>query len=93
MSNFKTPTIYGPRAQEIQWLNCIVTSHGLICGCDKPFDHLQDILKNNHQAKCLFGQEDTTGEKDHKTTLEDTGFDEGDLERLFEEDGEEEEQR
>lgn len=76
----------GPRALEISWLNTIVNTHGMICSCEKPWIHLQDILQNQ-QVRChLIGD----GE-DHAFT-ENTGdadidhFDQGDLEQLFSED-------
>lgn len=88
MSIFMQNTNFGPRAQEIQWMNIIVTSHGMICGCEKPWNHLQDILKNQ-QLRCHF-----IGETSTQDVATYTGDDDGDvldaglLEELFKEDTE-----
>ncbi len=82
-----TPVIYGPQALEYQWLNSIVTNHGLICGCDHPFEHLQKVLQRRGQQLCLTSGD--TADNGHKDAEEDGGFSAGDLERLFAEDGDE----
>lgn len=82
MSSFKVPPIYGPRTLELHWINSIVNTHGLICGCDKPFDHLEDILKNNKQAKCLFTEGASTGEEKGDLTA-DFDLKPGELDALF----------
>lgn len=77
---------FGPRALQIQWINCIVTTHGMICSCEKPFHHLQDLLKDQ-QVKCHFtGDPNTDGAAAITTGNGEDHFDEGDLDRLFEED-------
>lgn len=87
MSKFLKEPYYGPRALEIQWMNGIVTSHALFCGCEKPFYHLQDILKQQ-QTRCLFiGEEDSLipTTKQNGEEKEDP-LDEGILEQLFADD-------
>ncbi|AXQ66317.1 MAG: hypothetical protein [Anelloviridae sp.] len=89
MSRYMQNPILGPRALEIQWLNTIVTTHSLICSCEKPWDHLQDTFKN-HQIKCHFIGDDhgtASGTKEDGDT-DDVPFSPGDLERLFADDTE-----
>lgn len=84
----RNPTL-GPRALEIQWLNCIVTTHSMICSCDHPWDHLQDTFRN-HQIKCLFIGDDhgtATDTKEDGDAAEDN-LSPGDLEKLFADDTE-----
>ncbi len=45
MSKLQQKPIYGDRAIQIQWMNLIYNSHGMICGCDNPRQHLQDLLE------------------------------------------------
>lgn len=87
MSIVMKNTNFGPRALEIQWLNCIVTTHGMICGCEDPWNHLKNTFKN-HKIRCLFiGETDTTdaavntGEEDAVDLLQP-----GELDALFAED-------
>lgn len=87
MSLYMKNPEFGPRALQIQWINCIFTTHGMICGCEKPLQHLEDILKDQ-QVRCHFigdPKEDTTTAAITTGNGEDH-FDEGDLDRLFEED-------
>ena len=80
MSKLWQPTEYGPRGMEIQWMNNIVTTHSLFCSCEKPWDHLNDIL-SQQKIRCQFIGETAT------TTGADGDLDafiEGDLEKLFE---------
>lgn len=78
---------YGPRAKEIAWLNNTVTFHSAICGCEKPWKHLEDILKTQ-KIRCQYTTEEDgfslTEEKDGKQ--EEDHLDSGDLERLFADD-------
>lgn len=83
-------TAFGPRALQLQWINTIVTTHGMICSCEQPWKHLQNLLQQQ-DTKCLFitegegttGQEQTGNE--NKDSAEDV-LDYGDLDKLFEED-------
>lgn len=84
------PTFTGS-ALEGQWINTLHNTHDLFCGCNKPLQHLLTIYNKKGNAPkpeeeiknilCLI-----TGDKD-STTLEEDGFEEGELEKLFEEDG------
>lgn len=87
MSRYNKPTEFGPRATEIQWLNSIVTTHGLFCGCEKPWNHLEDILKNQ-QVRCHLIGDNTTETHTEEPTgdVDIDGFQDGDLERLFAQD-------
>ncbi len=88
MSSKLQPVIYGPQGLELQWLNCIVNNHGLFCGCDHPFDHLQNILQRKGHQLCLTesGEKEDAGTQTDKD--DDIGISPGDLELLFAEDGE-----
>ncbi len=82
-----TESDYGGRAKEIAWLNATVTFHSAICGCDKPWKHLEDIL-NTPKIKCQYTTEEDgftlTKEKDGGPG--DDNLDAGDLDRLFADD-------
>lgn len=84
MSHCMIEPYFGPRAKEIQWCNIIVTSHGMICGCEKPWEHLQQILRNQ-QLRCHFiGEEDSTTTTNQKDgDADDFNLDDGDLAALF----------
>lgn len=88
MSKFLKPTIYKSRALETQWLNNTVQAHDMICSCDTPFDHLIHLIK---QQKCVHTSEKgtTTEEPTGITHTKEDTFDAGDLEKLFEQDMEE----
>lgn len=96
------PPIYNVNGRATQWINGIVTSHDIFCGCDKPFYHLFYLLNKKGGFNQLSIQEEnqikkclglTTAEtQDAGTSTADApGIDEnldfGDLEKLFEEDG------
>lgn len=82
MSKFYQPPLYNTRGQQHQWINLIFQSHDIICGCNKPIDHLEDLIK---QQKCHSTTENNSTDDAGGITLKDeTGFDEGDLEKLFE---------
>lgn len=93
MSSLLTHPLYNGKALEDQWINSIFTNHDLFCGCNKPIRHLLTILNRKGKApkpepeikniECLI-----TGEKDGDP--EDEPFGEGELELLFQEDGDEE---
>lgn len=82
MSKLQQKTIYGDRALQIQWMNLIFNSHGMICGCDNPTKHLQDLLELDNK-KCLLTTTDTDGDADHHGDVDIDGFNAGDLEELF----------
>lgn len=86
MSLYMKNPEFGPRALQIQWINCIVTTHGMICSCEQPFKHLENLLQDQ-QVKCHFIG-DPKGDTTAAITTGDgeDHFDEGDLDRLFEED-------
>lgn len=89
---------YGPRRQELNWINGTIAFHDSFCGCEEPILHLVNTaLKNggifNFNTKtlkqiCLSTDADTTKE-DGDNGDQDTGpegnLDFGDLERLFDE--------
>lgn len=90
------PTYFTKNAVQNQLLNTLVGNHDLVCGCDKPTAHLAALLfekaqptdfteKQKKQIKKCLGITDG----DHTTEdAADGGFTDGDLERLFAEDGE-----
>lgn len=93
MSTLLTKPLYSAKQQEINWMNNIFHTHDLLCGCTKPILHLLTIINKTSEApkpeseieniQCLLtGKGTTTGTEDH-------GFDEGDLERIFAEDTQE----
>lgn len=80
MSKFLTPPIYNNRGLENQLKNTIFNAHDLACGCKNPLKHLQHLFSE----KCHH-TEGTTDGIIHTDTNEEDGFDEGDLQRIFEE--------
>lgn len=84
MSSFLTPCLYSGKSLENQWVNCIFNSHDLICGCNDTIKHLASIL----QTKQLCLPSTSTAEDGTQTgpTEEDDVLQEGDLDKLFEED-------
>ncbi len=87
MNNWQNPTL-GPRAQQIQWINLIFTSHDMICGCNDTWKHLKTLLED-HQVQCHFGgPAATAGTQDDKENGDP--LESGDLELLFKEDFDEE---
>lgn len=99
MSSSWKPCLYGPKRQELNWINLTCATHDQFCGCDNPIEHLCKIAlkkegifgftKENLQQLCHdFTTEDGTGDhgKDGDGEKEELP-DFGDLEKLFEEDG------
>lgn len=89
MSSFLTPSVYSKNGLENQWLNTIWNVHDIMCGCNDCFKHLFEILKRKNNLPCLpsTSTEDAgtqTGAGDGDDVLEP-----GDLDKLFEEDFEE----
>jgi len=82
MSKLQQKPIYGDRAIQIQWMNLIFNSHGMICGCDNPRKHLQDLLDLDDK-KCLLTTPVTDGDEGHSGDAAFDGITEGDLEELF----------
>lgn len=81
MSKFLQPSLYNGRAAEQQWVNIVWNTHDQLCGCNKPFEHLAEIINN---GTChTFTKETTTAATSGTTKRDETGFDEGDLEALF----------
>nr|AZK35892.1 hypothetical protein ORF2 [Torque teno mini virus 10] len=89
MSSLMREPDLGPPAPQLQWLNTIVTTHGLTCSCDQPWQHLQQLL-NTKNGKWLYtgagidAAIQTGREQNH--TKESDPTDEGTLEALFKED-------
>ncbi|AXQ66186.1 MAG: hypothetical protein [Anelloviridae sp.] len=88
MSKLLTPSIYSNNGLENQWINCIWNTHDMICGCNNCFKHLFDILQRKQQLPCLpsTSTADAGTQEPEPTGPEEDGFDEGDLEKLFEDD-------
>ncbi|AZK35874.1 hypothetical protein ORF2 [Torque teno mini virus 10] len=89
MSSLMREPDLGPQALQLQWLNTIVTTHGLICSCEQPWKHLQQLL-NTKNGKWLYIGDGTdaatqTGKEENHIKEEDP-IDEGILEELFKED-------
>lgn len=100
MSSMWKQPLYTPRSQENKWVNIIFETHDQFCNCQDTWLHLLEVLNKQGNARkplqdinnirCLLtGKEDTT--KDDKEE-ESTGFFPGELERLFDEDGDKEDQ-
>ena len=83
------PKYYGKQIENL-WINNIFSSHDLLCGCNDTILHLLTVLNRQGKAKkpedeirnikCLI-----TGDED--STQEDDVFGPGELEALFQEDG------
>lgn len=99
------PPVYNVKGRCQQWVNGIVTSHEMFCGCDKPFFHLYYFLQKQNTfpfttakeeeeiKKCLTGLTETatvgTNTEDVRGGAPDDVLDFGDLEDLFAENTEE----
>lgn len=83
MSKLWKPKNYTGRALQNQLLNCMISSHDLCCGCDKPVQHINKITS---EALCRHFKDTgtTTNQDGDATAAEDFDLDAGDLERLFE---------
>lgn len=80
MSKFMKEPLYNKRGLQNQWINLIYQSHDLICGCNKPIDHLKDIIE---QQQCRPSDAETTIAAGGTGEDPEPTFDAGDLERLF----------
>lgn len=86
------PSVYSPSQNEKQLLNSIFTNHDLICGCPEPSSHITWLLIKKCNPKD-FSSKETEEIKQWCGTLTatntgadaDTGLEEGELEKLFEE--------
>lgn len=77
------PVTLSRKNRDLDWINCLVQIHNLRCGCNEPLIHtVEEIFKQEPTVKeqCLHSG-------DTLTAAEDAGFGDGDLERLFAEDG------
>lgn len=84
MSKFLKPCYYEGRALENQWMNNVFQSHDLICGCLDPVNHLNFL---HNQQKCPRTKDTGTTTEETTGDAVDLPIDTGDLEKLFEEDG------
>lgn len=80
------PTLYTPKGLENQLKNLGFQAHDLICGCSTPAKHLEEIFS----TKCHH-TEDNHGTVTTGTEEDVDGLSPGDLEKLFSEDGAEDE--
>lgn len=96
MSFSKIP--YSTTQLEKQLLNTVVGNHDLCCGCEDPLLHITNLIfkhakpknfteKEKLQIKLCLGDTDTT---DHTATDAVDGLTPGDLEKLFEQEDDEE---
>lgn len=90
---FQTPTST-TRQKELKLINCIVSTHDCLCECNNPAYHslyiLTKQLKPELQKKEIEQLQKCLGDADTTTKEEDTGYDIGDLEKLFGEGDDEE---
>lgn len=87
MSDYIKPSHYSGRALNQQWINGIFTSHDLFCSCDKVIDHLKKAIEET----CPRSTEHDGTETTTTTAEEETEITGEDLEKLFEENGEDDE--
>lgn len=84
------------RQQELGWMNIMFSSHDQFCYCDDPWLHFLIILNKTCSApkpeeeikniKWLITGEGNAIARSTEQDTEETGFFEGELERLFNED-------
>ena len=97
MSSCWKKPFYTPKQQEKNWLNLTFACHDQFCHCDDPWLHFLILLNKTGSApkpeedikniKCLLTGDTHTEEEDNPIEKEDeTGFIDGELERLFQED-------
>lgn len=94
MSSIWKKPLYSPRQQELKWLNLMWESHDQFCSCSDPPLHLLVLINKDSKApkpvediknlKCLLTGKDTG--TDH-TGID--GLEDGELEKLFAEEEEE----
>lgn len=88
------------RQQENNWINITFQAHDQFCVCDDPWKHLLHVLNKNGSApkpekdidniKCLLIGKPFTPEEEDTTNGDETGFYDGELEKLFQETGDDE---
>lgn len=89
---------YGPRGQELNWMQSCMQSHDAFCGCNDPVSHLiktalqhggvLEFNKTKLKQLCHDTTETTTpdgDDTDDHTTGPEGDLDFGDLDKLFEE--------
>ena len=82
MSKLITPRI-SPKNKKIDWINHLVSTHNLICGCEQPLTHtIEEILDQEPNLPFACPSCRGTGTA-AATTKEDDAFGDGDLEALF----------
>lgn len=82
MSTFLKPSLYSGHSLENQYVNAVYTVHDVLCGCLKPIEHLNDIIKRQEcrPIKDAATATTTTGEE---TTGTPDVLENGDLDLLF----------
>lgn len=93
-SLLKKPTS-SVRQLELGWMNIMFSCHDQICHCDDPWLHFLTILNKTGSApkpeeeirniKWLITGDGNIPDHGTKENIEETGFFEGELERLFDE--------
>lgn len=98
MTNYYKPITWSTKHRDLDWINCMVSVHDLRCSCDDPLKHIiigiiekEPSIKFNKEdstklLKCL-----TTGDPGTGDVVDDFG--DGELEKLFEGDLEEDDDR
>lgn len=94
MTSLLKKSPYSPRQQEKNWINLVFQSHDQICGCDDPWLHLLYLLNKEGNApkpisdvqniKWLLIGKPAIAEDHTEPDGEETGFYDGELEKLFE---------
>lgn len=86
-SYYKKPSISQKHA-DLNWINCMVSTHDLHCYCNQPLQHIvasiierEPEIKFNKETSAKLQKCLTTGDED---VLD--GFGDGELESLFAED-------
>lgn len=89
MTHFLKDPLYNGRAMELQLMNATINCHDLCCGCMTPVLHLKEIINTFSYSPCprtTGGDDDHRGDKETTDALE--GLEDGELDRLFADDGE-----
>lgn len=86
-----------PRKQELLWMNILWSTHDQFCECQDPVLHLMILINRDSSArkptsdikniKCLLTGETTTKEDTKPEDFDDLDIEDGELEKLFAEDG------
>lgn len=89
MTHFLKDPLYHGRAMELQLMNATINCHDLCCGCLTPVLHLKEIINTFSYSPCprtTGAGDDHHGDKETTDALE--GLEDGELDRLFADDGE-----